>query len=282
MHGYRTTRAPGDTEPMETAAQATAPAAPHGAAAASDLMIHLDRVTMRFGDKTVLDNLDLRVPRGKVTVVLGGSGHGKSTILKLIVGFMRPQTGRIVIDGRDVLTLSAAERLEVQKTIGMSFQYSALFDSMTVYDNVAFPLREHTKLSEPEIAGRVRQILDRLGLPGIGDKLPSDLSGGMKKRVGVARAIMLQPKIMLFDEPESGLDPITTTNIGELIMEMRDDFKITCLVISHHLGNSHLIADQICMLYNGKIIAKGTPAELDRNDNPVLQQFLRGASKGPY
>jgi phospholipid/cholesterol/gamma-HCH transport system ATP-binding protein len=147
---------------------------------------------------------------------------------------------------------------------------------------VAFPLREHTKLTEPEISERVAQILQRLGLPGIGDKMPSDLSGGMKKRVGVARAIMLQPKIMLFDEPESGLDPITTTNIGELIMEMRDGFKITCLVISHHLGNSRLIADQICMLYKGKIIAKGTPAELDGDDNPVLQQFLHGASKGPY
>ncbi|HEX7927761.1 MAG TPA: ABC transporter ATP-binding protein [bacterium] len=251
-------------------------------AGAEDLMIHLDQVTMRFGERTILNELDLRVPRGKVTVVLGGSGHGKSTILKLVVGFMRPQGGRIWIDGQDVLKLTPAERLEVQKTIGMSFQYSALFDSMTVFENVAFPLREHTKLSEAEISEKVNHMLARLGLPGIGDKMPSDLSGGMKKRVGVARAIMLQPKIMLFDEPESGLDPITTTNIGELIMEMRDDFKITCLVISHHLGNTRLIADQICMLYKGKIIAKGAPAELDRNDNPILQQFLNGQSKGPY
>lgn len=247
-----------------------------------DAMIQLDGVVMRFDDRTVLDNLDLVVPRGKVTVVLGGSGHGKSTVLKLIVGFMRPQAGRIFIEGRDVLQLSSAERLEVQKTIGMSFQYSALFDSMTVFENVAFPLREHTRLSEAEIAERVRHILNRLDLPGVEDKMPGDLSGGMKKRVGVARAIMLQPKIMLFDEPESGLDPITTTNIGELIMEMRDDFKITCLVISHHLGNSRMIADKVSMLYKGKIIAEGTPAELDRMDNPVLQQFLHGESKGPY
>ena len=263
---------------METVAHASTPQA----APAQDLMIHLEHVTMRFGDKTVLDDLDLPVPRGKVTVVLGGSGHGKSTILKLIVGFMRPQAGQIWIDGHDVLKMTNAERLEVQKTIGMSFQYSALFDSMTVFDNVAFPLREHTKLSEAEITEKVEHMLTRLGLPGVGDKMPSDLSGGMKKRVGVARAIMLQPKIMLFDEPESGLDPITTTNIGDLIMEMRDDFKITCLVISHHLGNTRMIADQVCMLYKGKIIARGTPDELDRNENPILQQFLHGASKGPY
>jgi phospholipid/cholesterol/gamma-HCH transport system ATP-binding protein len=265
---------------MRQVTPSTAPApaaAPH-----ADAMIRLERVTMRFGEKVVLDDLNLEVPRGKVTVVLGGSGHGKSTILKLIVGFMRPQAGRIVIDGQDVLALSPAERLEVQKTIGMSFQYSALFDSMTVFDNVAFPLREHTRLTEPEVAERVRQILNRLDLPGVGDKMPSDLSGGMKKRVGVARAIMLQPKIMLFDEPESGLDPITTTNIGELIMEMREDFKITCLVISHHLGNTRLIADKVCMLYKGKIIAEGAPPELEGMDNPVLQQFLHGASKGPY
>lgn len=262
--------------------------APHAAPAPvsgpppQDIMIHLDQVTMRFGTKTVLDALDLKVPRGKVTVVLGGSGHGKSTILKLIVGFMKPQAGHIWIDGQDVLKLSNDARLEVQKTIGMSFQYSALFDSMTVFDNVAFPLREHTQFTEAEIAERVNHMLERLGLPGVGDKMPSDLSGGMKKRVGVARAIMLQPKIMLFDEPESGLDPITTTNIGELIMEMRDDFKITCLVISHHLGNTRLIADQVCMLYKGKIIASGTPAEMDGNENPILQQFLHGKSKGPY
>jgi phospholipid/cholesterol/gamma-HCH transport system ATP-binding protein len=245
-------------------------------------MIFLDHVTMSFGPKVVLEEIDLHVPRGKVTVVLGGSGHGKSTILKLIVGFIRPEAGRLWIDGQDVLKLSAEERLEVQKTIGMSFQYSALFDSMNVFDNVAFPLREHTTLTEAEIRERVGQILARLDLPGTEDKMPSDLSGGMKKRVGVARAIMLQPKIMLFDEPESGLDPITTTNIGELIMEMRDAFKITCLVISHHLGNTRLVADKVCMLYKGKIIAEGAPDGLPEIHNPILQQFLNGRSKGPY
>ena len=191
---------------------------------------------------------------------------------------MEPQQGRILIDGQEVLKLSQLERQEVRKTIGMSFQYSALFDSMTVFENVAFPLREHTKLKEPEIETRVEDILTRLSLPGIGDKMPSDLSGGMKKRVGVARAIMLQPKIMLFDEPESGLDPITTTSIGELIMEMRDEFHITCLVISHNLENTMMIGDKVSMLYKGHIIAEGPPEELKENSNPILQQFLQGNS----
>jgi phospholipid/cholesterol/gamma-HCH transport system ATP-binding protein len=245
-------------------------------------MIWLDDVTMRYGSRVVLERLQLQVPPGKVTVVMGGSGHGKSTILKLIVGFMRPEAGRIWIDGQNVLELDDAERLEVQKKIGMSFQYSALFDSMTVYENCAFPLREHTRLREPEIQERVREVLGRLGLPGSEDKMPSDLSGGMKKRVGVARAIMLQPKIMLFDEPESGLDPITTTSIGELIISMRDVFHITCLVISHNLDNTMRIGDKVCMLYKGRLIAEGTPDELHANPDPVLQQFLHGRAAGPY
>ncbi|HKJ00787.1 MAG TPA: ABC transporter ATP-binding protein [bacterium] len=266
-------------EPHDAAAPAPMAAQ---AAGDADSMIWLDGVTKRFGARVVLDQLQLRVPRGKVTVVMGGSGHGKSTVLKLIVGFMRPEAGRIWIDGQNVLELSNAERLEVQKKIGMSFQYSALFDSMTVYENCAFPLREHTRLREPEIRERVADVLGRLDLPGIEDKMPSDLSGGMKKRVGVARAIMLQPKIMLFDEPESGLDPITTTSIGELIKGMRDDFHITCLVISHNLANTMMIGDKVCMLYKGRIIAEGTPDELHANDDPVLQQFLHGRAEGPY
>lgn len=248
----------------------------------ADAMIHLEHVTMAFGERVILDDIDLKVPRGKITVVMGGSGSGKSTTLKLIVGFIFPSQGKIWVDGKDVLKMTREERTEAQKSIGMSFQYSALFDSMTVYDNCAFPLREHTKLSEAEIRTRVIAMLDRLGLPGVEDKMPADLSGGMKKRVGVARAIMLQPKIMLFDEPESGLDPITTTSIAELIMEMRDSFHITCLVISHNLASTRLIADKVCMLYKGKIIAEGTPQELDANPDPVLQQFLNGRAQGPY
>jgi phospholipid/cholesterol/gamma-HCH transport system ATP-binding protein len=253
-----------------------------GAVPPPGAMIYLDRVNKGFNGRTVLDGVTLAIPRGKISVVMGGSGHGKSTILKLIVGFMPPDGGQIYVDGRDITHLTPDERLEVQKTIGMSFQYSALFDSMDVYENVAFPLREHTRLKEPEIRERVKDMLARLDLAGIEEKLPSELSGGMRKRVGVARAIMLQPKIMLFDEPESGLDPITTTSIGELIMGMRDTFKITCLVISHNLQNIMHIADRIFMLYKGHILAQGSPDEVRASLDPIVQQFLSGSSHGPY
>jgi phospholipid/cholesterol/gamma-HCH transport system ATP-binding protein len=265
---------------MEASTSVARTPAPAGAAA--EPMVVVERVDMRLGGRLILDALELVVPRGRITVVMGGSGHGKSTILKLIMGFITPNAGRIVIDGVDVATLNERQRLEVQKAIGMSFQYSALFDSMTVYENVAFPLREHTKLKEPEIRERVAEMLARVGLPGTETKMPSDLSGGMKKRVGVARAIMLQPKLMLFDEPESGLDPVTTTAIGELIMNLRGQFGITCLVISHNLANTMMIADKVSMLYKGKIIAEGTPGELHDNPNLILQQFLNGRSQGPY
>ncbi len=292
--GARGNHAPAAARALAQGAAGAAVALPPGAGPAGGMappaawvdgaepMIHLEHVTMAFGENVILDDIDLKVPRGKITVVMGGSGSGKSTTLKLIIGFIFPSQGQIWVDGKDVLKMTREERAEAQKSIGMSFQYSALFDSMTVYENCAFPLREHTKLGEEEIHARVIAMLDRLGLPGIEDKMPADLSGGMKKRVGVARAIMLQPKIMLFDEPESGLDPITTTSIAELIMEMRDSFHITCLVISHNLASTRLIADKVCMLYKGKIIAEGTPQELDANPDPVLQQFLQGRATGPY
>ncbi|MDH4122148.1 MAG: ATP-binding cassette domain-containing protein [Deltaproteobacteria bacterium] len=245
-------------------------------------MIFLAGVTKRFGKKTVLDGIDLRVDPNTIHAVIGGSGHGKSTILKLILGFLTPDEGDVLVAGNSILGLDDMARLEVLKTIGVSFQHSALFDSMSVYENVAFPLREHTLLSEEDIAQRVAETLTRLGLPGIEDKMPAELSGGMKKRVGVARAVMLQPKIMLFDEPETGLDPITTTSIGNLIQEMRDDFGITCLVISHNLENTMRISDRVSMLYKGHIIAEGTPAQLRDHDHPVVRQFLTGSSEGPF
>jgi len=269
-------------QPVPPPLLASGPAAEGRAEPPPDAMIFLDRVHKAFNGHTVLDGVTLAIPLGKISVVMGGSGHGKSTILKLIDGFMLPDAGYIYVDGRDITSLKPDERLEVQKTVGMSFQYSALFDSMDVYENVAFPLREHTRLKEPEIRERVKDMLARLDLAGIEDKLPSELSGGMKKRVGVARAIMLQPKIMLFDEPESGLDPITTTSIGELIMEMRDTFKITCLVISHNLQNTMHIADRIFMLYKGHILAQGSPDEVRASPDPIVQQFLSGSAHGPY
>ena len=247
-----------------------------------DPILRFEQVTRRFGTRTVLDQLDLSVARGKITVILGGSGSGKSTILKTIMGFLAPDAGRVLIDGHNPNQLRGPKRLALLRSIGMSFQYAALFDSMTVFDNVAFPLREHTRLNEKAIRPRVLQTLQRLGLHDTEDKNPAELSGGMRKRLGVARAIMLQPRIMLFDEPESGLDPITTTSIGELIMELRDTLGITCLVISHHLQNAMHIADEVAMLYRGRIIAKDTPQKIQEHPNPILQQFLQGQAEGPY
>ncbi len=245
-------------------------------------MIEFRKIVIRFGEHIVLNKLDMHIPESQVTVVMGGSGQGKSTILKVIMGFIHPAEGQIFIDGEEVTFLKTHQRLEVLKKLGMSFQYSALFDSMSVYENCAFPLREHTKLKEPEIATKVEETLSRLGLPDIGNKLPGELSGGMKKRVGVARAIMLQPKIMLFDEPESGLDPITTTSIGNLIMEMCNEFGITCMVISHHVPNSMMIANKVCMLYQGQIVAEGSPEQMKKNPNLIWQQFLHGRTEGPH
>ncbi len=245
-------------------------------------MVHLHQVVKNFGGQSVLKKIDLHAMRQQVTVVMGGSGHGKSTLLKLIMGFISPDAGEIWVDGEEVSQMNARVRMKVRKKIGMAFQFAALFDSMSVYENCAFPLREHSKLKEDEIAEQVHQNLSRVGLPGVEEKFPAELSGGMKKRVGVARAMMLKPKILLFDEPESGLDPITTTAIGELIMEMRDKVGITCIVISHHLQNSMTIADQMCMLYRGEIIARGSPKDMTKNDNPILQQFLQGSTNGPY
>ncbi|HCV84968.1 MAG TPA: ABC transporter ATP-binding protein [Deltaproteobacteria bacterium] len=246
-------------------------------------MIELIHVTKTFGSKKVIDDLCLKMPANKITVIMGGSGHGKSTIVKLILGFIMPDSGEIIVDEVNVLEMSKRHRVEVLKKTGMCFQYSALFDSMNVFENVAFALREHQKqLKESEIAERVTSTLNRLGLYDVEDKMPAELSGGMKKRVGVARALMMEPKIMIFDEPESGLDPITTTAIGNLMVEMRDNFGKTCISISHHIPNSMRVADKLAMLYQGKIIAEGSPGEIRENSNPILQQFINGKVNGPF
>lgn len=246
-------------------------------------MIDLIHVTKSFGRKTVIDDLSLHIPSNEITVIMGGSGHGKSTIIKLILGFIIPDSGEILVEGANVLQMNRQQRVEILKKTGMCFQYSALFDSMNVFENVAFALREHQKhLKEAEIAARVTSTLNRLGLYDVEDKMPAELSGGMKKRVGVARALMMEPTIMIFDEPESGLDPITTTAIGDLMTEMRDAFGKTCISISHHIPNSMRVANKLAMLYQGKIIAEGSPEEIRQNPNPILQQFINGQVEGPF
>ncbi|MDW7710274.1 MAG: ABC transporter ATP-binding protein [Deferrisomatales bacterium] len=234
-----------------------------------------------FGNEKVLDGLNLKIPRGRITVIIGRSGGGKSVTIKHIVGLIRPDRGQLLIDGENVVSLGRRESNRVRKRFGMLFQEGALFDSMNVGDNVAFPLVEHTKLGEEEIRARVAEMLRVVGLPGIEEKMPSELSGGMRKRVGLARALIRDPEIVLFDEPTSGLDPIMADAIDHLIRETQRESGRTYVVISHDIRATFQIAHYIAMLYEGRIIAHGTPDEIRSNRNPYLVQFLQGSSEGP-
>lgn len=244
-------------------------------------MIKLIDVHKSFGKQAVLKGVDLDIEDGKTTVIIGKSGGGKSVLLKHIIGLLRPDSGQVLIDGIDITKLNEKGLNETRKKFGMLFQEAALFDSMTVGENVAFPLREHTKLKEEEIREIVADRLRAVGLTGIEQKLPAELSGGMRKRVGLARAIALHPRIVLFDEPTTGLDPVMTEAINQLIMETQNKLHLTCVVISHDLGSIFKISDKIAMLYEGEIIAYGAPDEIKSSPNPVIVQFLAGSTVGP-
>lgn len=234
-----------------------------------------------FRGQKVLDGVDLRIAKGKTTVIIGRSGGGKSVTLKHMIGLIQPDRGQILVDGQDVVPLPKREMVKVRRKFGMLFQEGALFDSMTVGDNVAFPLREHTDLKPPQITAQVADMLRRVGLPGIEEKMPSELSGGMRKRVGLARALILEPDIVLFDEPTSGLDPIMADAIDNLILDTQKEYGKTYVVISHDMTATFRIAHYIAMLYEGKIIAYGTPDEIRANPNPFLVQFIKGKAEGP-
>jgi len=244
-------------------------------------MIQLIDVCKSFGNQQVLDNLNLKIEAGKTTVIIGRSGGGKSVLLKHIIGLLKPDSGQILVDGDDIAGMSERGLNEVRKKFGMLFQEAALFDSMTVGENVAFPLREHTSLKETEISEIVADRLRAVGLKGIEEKMPSELSGGMRKRVGLARAIALQPQIVLFDEPTTGLDPVMAEAVNQLIMETQREFDLTCVVISHDVGSIFKISHRIAMLYEGRIIEQGTPEEISSSRNPVMMQFLAGSVEGP-
>jgi phospholipid/cholesterol/gamma-HCH transport system ATP-binding protein len=244
-------------------------------------MIELIDVHKSFGKQHVLRGVHLDIEDGKTTVIIGKSGGGKSVLLKHIIGLLQPDSGQVLIDGFDITKLNDKGLNEIRKKFGMLFQEAALFDSMTVGENVAFPLREHTKLKEGEIRDIVADRLKAVGLTGIEQKLPSELSGGMRKRVGLARAIALHPQIVLFDEPTTGLDPVMTEAINQLIMETQNKLHLTCVVISHDLGSIFKISNKIAMLYEGEIIAYGTPDEIKSSPNPVIVQFLSGSTVGP-
>jgi len=244
-------------------------------------VINLVDIHKSFRNNVVLNGLDLLIEVGKVTVIIGQSGGGKSVLLKHMIGLIRPDKGKVEIDGQDITAFNERQLNEIRKRFGMLFQEAALFDSMTVGQNVAFPLIEHTKLPKSTIREIVSEKLAHVGLRGVEDKMPSELSGGMKKRVGLARAIALEPEIILFDEPTTGLDPIMADAIDQLIVDIQSRLNVTCVVISHDITGTFKIAHKIAMLYQGKIIEYGTPEEIKNGRNPILKQFLEGKREGP-
>ncbi len=246
-----------------------------------DPIISFQGVHKAFGRQVVLDDVSLDIERGKTTVIIGPSGTGKSVFIKLLVGLLKPDRGSIAVDGEDITRLKERQLYDVRKKFGMLFQDGALFDSMDVGENVAFPLRRHTKKSEREIREIVAQKLAQVGLPGIEHKFPSELSGGMRKRVGIARAIALEPEIVLFDEPNSGLDPVMSDAIDKLILRMQRELGLTFVVISHDIPGTFQIADRIAMLYKSKLIAYGPSQDLQESRDPILRQFFDRSADGP-
>ncbi|HVY27443.1 MAG TPA: ABC transporter ATP-binding protein [Polyangiaceae bacterium] len=236
--------------------------------------ILVEGLEKRFGDNVVLSGVDMRVERSEVAVIIGGSGAGKTTLLRVLIGLERPSGGRVMVGGVDLAALSERQLNSARRKFGMVFQYSALLDSMNVFDNVAFPLREHTKLKEKEIRDKVLEKLKVLGLEGTGQRFPSQISGGMRKRVGLARALMLEPEVLMYDEPTSGLDPLTSRKVDELILETRDRFGVTSIVISHDMAGALQIADRIFVLAKGRVAASGTPQQLAEGENEIVREFI--------
>ncbi len=264
----------------------TPTSAPTSAAAATAPLerpakISLRGVSKSFGTKVVLDQCDLDIAEGESIVIIGGSGTGKSVLLKHIIGLLRPDAGSVRVDGIDIATLDHREITTFRRRFGMAFQEGALFDSMSVAENVAFPLRRGSTLGESAIKARVDECLGLVRLAGQGGKAPSELSGGMRRRVGFARAIALKPQILLFDEPNTGLDPVIKALIDELIVDMRRELGSTTVTITHDMRSAFRIADRVGMLYKGKIIALAPPEEFKRIDDARVQQFIHGEAVGP-
>ncbi len=244
-------------------------------------MIEITGLSKNFNEHRVLSELNLAIKTGSTCVIIGRSGCGKSVLLKHIVGILKPDKGKIVVDGREVGKLSEKELNELRLKIAMVFQGGALFDSMTVGENVGFGLIEHTRIGHKELLERIEESLCLVDLCGIANLMPSELSGGMKKRVALARAICIKPQIILYDEPTTGVDPITADSINELIKSLHDKLKVTSIVVTHDMKSAYRIADRIAMMYQGRIIAEGTPEEIQRTEHPVVHQFINGLAKGP-
>ena len=247
----------------------------------SSPIIDCKNIRISFGPRVVLKDITFSVPRGKTTVIIGASGCGKSTLLKLMVGYLKPDSGQILYDGADIVPYEDHELDPIRKRFGILFQNGALFNSMTVGENVALPLVEHTDLDQKIIRMIVKMKLELVGLRGFEDLKPSQISGGMKKRVGLARAITLDPEIVFYDEPSAGLDPITAAVIDDLMSDLSQKLDITSVVVTHHMDSAFKIADKIVMLHNGRIVAEGTADFFKNTDDPLIRQFVKGLADGP-
>ena len=248
---------------------------------AKEIAAKVENIVKKFGDRVILDGVNLEIYKGETFVIMGGSGCGKSTLLRHMIGTIKPDSGKVSLLGRDITDLSEDEMDKIKKRIGMSFQGSALFDSMTVGENVSLALREHTKLEESVINIVVKMKLELVGLRGFENLMPSELSGGMKKRVGLARAIAMDPEIVFYDEPTAGLDPIVAGVIDKLILDLSKKLSITSVVVTHDMGSVFRIADRIAMLYEGKAVEIGTKEEMKKSKNALVRQFIAGDPDGP-
>jgi len=239
-------------------------------------VIRIQHLHKRFGSQPVLRGVDLDIATGEIMVVIGRSGGGKSVLLKHLIGLLRPDSGSVAVDGTEISRLRGSELDRVRERYGVVFQGGALFDSMSVSDNVAFPLREKTRLGHAEIRERVEEKLEQVGLAGMGHKNPAEISGGMRKRVAIARALVTEPEIVFFDEPTTGLDPILVNTIHHLIMELHRKFRFTAVMVSHEIPEIFEIADRVAMLHEGMIVEVGAPGAVRASASPIVQQFIRG------
>ncbi len=244
-------------------------------------MIDIRHLSKSFDDHKVLDQVSLTVSAGETMVIIGRSGCGKSVLLKHLIGLLRPDDGQVCVDGQDIAQLTGRPLDELRLKFGMLFQNAALFDSMTVFENVAFPLEEHTTMTAAAIAQRVHECLQLVGLDQVDALSPSELSGGMRKRAGLARALAMSPQIVLYDEPTTGVDPIMGDIINDLIIALRDRLHVTSVVVTHDMRSAYKVADRIAMLYNGTILEVGSPDQIRHSKNAIVQQFIKGEAIGP-
>jgi len=247
----------------------------------ADNIIEIDSVTKRFGKQTVLKDLSLNVRRGERLVILGGSGAGKSTLLSMMAAETRADEGQVRVNGKDICSMSADELDEYRKTMGVLFQSGALFGSMSIADNVALPLREHTDLDEETIGLIVKMKLELVGLRPHAQKMPAQLSGGMKKRAGLARALALDPAVLFYDEPSAGLDPVTVAEVDQLVISLNEALGVTSVIITHEMTSAFRIAHRLVLMDQGKFVADGTPQQMRNSDDPLVHQFVHGKLEGP-